>query len=647
MANCPIACNVKQECFSSQPDADAFWTWDSIQRIEPDPRGNGTLCLSNALDTGTVVTKCREWVRNTFKSNVSKTGIIGVVGERVDALWYELWYPATIERIHSQNLITIRWDEGGELFNVTIDQIRVGGTTPWKEWFEGKVESDGLRLDITSCDDLERAVDNSCSFNAIEVEKFTRAVISNGGDFTISFWVKPIETSSLKSEQFIPQALFVSTISPPRQNLGVGKYQTNANGEFRVNSGCFDPMNSAGKYRGQYFANSRLGAVSQDSWTLVTYRFRNSSAPIERAAFINGIETSNSSDSFPFCFYNSSSMFQMIEFNYPMLVSPMMLVPSALSSARIQHIYYSQVHDLNTRTGPIRAADPTIKLVKKKFSPRSILMTAPVVVQTRALSSSNCPFSYSRSWILDQHAQVINSTCRYPFVCSKDVLNRPEQTVSCTGDPITTGSEFGLDPMEFKGSIGYADILYSITDTDYTFREKTVMSTSDFFDSETQTISLILVFYSPQYGMTSVLNISADMSGSNPIDMGVSLQHYEIVEGSSLQRFIICQAVLLAIILSLCIDIAYELPEVYALCMNDEASRSRNLKAAWMISSPTIPSTLGRLAADLGVVVLVVVSGGINTWLKVNSDFKTREVVGGLASIPWQSSDIPMTDKKR
>jgi hypothetical protein len=66
-----------------------------------------------------------------------------------------------------------------------------------------------------------------------------------------------------------------------------------------------------------------------------------------------------------------------------------------------------------------------------------------------------------------------------------------------------------------------------------------------------------------------------------------------------------------------------------------------------MINSPTLPTTLGRLAADLVMVVLVVVSGGFNTWLKTNSDFKTREVVGGLASIPWQSSDIPMTEKKR
>ncbi len=63
------------------------------------------------------------------------------------------------------------------------------------------------------------------------------------------------------------------------------------------------------------------------------------------------------------------------------------------------------------------------------------------------------------------------------------------------------------------------------------------MATSDLFYTETQTISFILVFYSPQYGMTSVLNICADLTGPNPVNMDMSLKHYEIVEGSLLIRF--------------------------------------------------------------------------------------------------------------
>jgi hypothetical protein len=646
MENCPIACNIKQECFSNNSDALAFWTWDSIQLIKPDPRvGNGTLCLSSDLDPATVVAQCRKWVENTTIMNASRTKVRGVVGESVEVRWDDLrWWPATIEQIASQDLFTVRWDADGQLYNATYDNIRVGYNFPEKEWLEDISESVGTRFNITSCNDLELAIDKSCSFNSEQVESFTRAVISNGGDHTIAFWVKPIE-KSLTNGQFIPQAHFTSTISPPQQNYGVGKYSTHLSGEVRMNSACFNNINPDGYTRGHYYENSRLSAASHDSWTLVTFRYRNSSSVFELSAYVNGIETSKSTDSFPFCFYNSSSMFQMIEFNYPMLVSPIMLIPSALPLARIQQIYYSLVHDLEYRTGPIQATDPKINLLKKKFSPRSVLMTAPVVFQTRALPSTQCPYSYSRSWILEQYAQVINSTCRDPFVCSNDVLNRPELTVSCTGDYITNGTEFGLDPMEFQNSVGFADFLYSITDADYTYRVGSVIPTSDFFDSTTQSISLILVFFSPQYGMTSVLTIFADLSGPNPVNMDISLQHYEIVEGPSLLRYIVIQALLLAIVLSLCIDVAFEFNAFYV--QQIEGNNSKNVEAAWMIGSPLIIGSLGKCVADFSMIVLVIVAGGFSTWLKINSNETTNRIVGGLASIPWQSSDLPMLDKKR
>ncbi len=79
---------------------------------------------------------------------------------------------------------------------------------------------------------------------------------------------------------------------------------------------------------------------------------------MEESAFINGMETSKSSDEFPICFYNTSSMFQMIEFNYPMLVSPIVSIPTALPASRIKQIYYNLVQDLDIRAGPMQAADP-------------------------------------------------------------------------------------------------------------------------------------------------------------------------------------------------------------------------------------------------------------------------------------------------
>jgi hypothetical protein len=59
-----------------------------------------------------------------------------------------------------------------------------------------------------SCDDLrlELAIDKSCSFNGEQVERFTVAVISKGGDHTIAFWAKLIEKLSLNNGQFNPSS---------------------------------------------------------------------------------------------------------------------------------------------------------------------------------------------------------------------------------------------------------------------------------------------------------------------------------------------------------------------------------------------------------------------------------------------------------
>eukprot|EP00293_Proteomonas_sulcata_P019934 CAMPEP_0184313852 /NCGR_PEP_ID=MMETSP1049-20130417/68418_1 /TAXON_ID=77928 /ORGANISM="Proteomonas sulcata, Strain CCMP704" /LENGTH=75 /DNA_ID=CAMNT_0026631419 /DNA_START=10 /DNA_END=234 /DNA_ORIENTATION=+ len=75
--------------------------------------------------------------------------------------------------------------------------------------------------------------------------------------------------------------------------------------------------------------------------------------------------------------------------------------------------------------------------------------------------------------------------------------------MSCPGGPQDTGQFFGTDPIEVLNDIGYADFLYSITDTNFLFREGAVMETSDFLDSQTASAKLILVFFTPSSGVTS------------------------------------------------------------------------------------------------------------------------------------------------
>ncbi len=59
------------------------------------------------------------------------------------------------------------------------------------------------------------------------------------GDYTISFWVKPLgEGSLLPDGRFTPHISFASTISPPRHQISVGRYTSGLTGEVRSRSRC-------------------------------------------------------------------------------------------------------------------------------------------------------------------------------------------------------------------------------------------------------------------------------------------------------------------------------------------------------------------------------------------------------------------------
>ena len=580
-----------------------------------------------------MVAACRRWRQRSPR-------ISSVIGEAVEAKWDDgVWYPATIAEILENGQYTVRWDYDGTLYSTTSDKLRVGGYFPGKEWLEDLMDSDGIRLNITSCDDLENAIDTKCAFNAVEVENFTREVLANGGDYTIAFWMKPTESSSLNNGRFFPQAHFMSTISPPQHNLAVGKYNSFPDGEARINTACFSDYGLENYYR-----NFKLSPSSTDSWTFVVFRLRNSSMPKNSAAFINAIKSSQGDNIFSQCFYNSSSMFQMIEFNYPMLVSPIMMVPKDLSIARIQAMYYSLVGDLKIRTGPLNApVDSSIFLNKRDFTPQSALMAAPIAFQTRVYPSTACTYTNSRNWLLKQHSEVVNVTCSRPFYCDDNILTKPELTMSCIGELVTNQTQFGLDPIEFQGSVGFADILYSACDTDNVFREGSVISTSGVFDSLTQMLSLIFVFFSPQYGLTSVLTINSDMSGPSSAVIDVNLQHYEVMEANSLLSFIGIECLLLLTVLTMSVDIALDIRRLKSLSDGGQTCEI----AAWQISKPTRFGQMGQVMADSITVCLVIVSVAIRIWLKISSSDQIAKIVGGLVSIPWDSSSVSMQEKKR
>lgn len=70
-------------------------------------------------------------------------------------------------------------------------------------------------------------IDPECEFDAEAIQSFTEEMRAGGGDYTVAFWVRPVGSGSLNAAAaggatFIPQAHFLSSLSPPTHNIGVG-----------------------------------------------------------------------------------------------------------------------------------------------------------------------------------------------------------------------------------------------------------------------------------------------------------------------------------------------------------------------------------------------------------------------------------------
>jgi hypothetical protein len=79
-------------------------------------------------------------------------------------------------------------------------------------------------VNITECEQLEGAIDESCSFDLKAVKNFTHDIKSSDG-WSIGFWVKSVGFRSLsKDGKFYPGLSLLRNISPPEPLFGFGKF---------------------------------------------------------------------------------------------------------------------------------------------------------------------------------------------------------------------------------------------------------------------------------------------------------------------------------------------------------------------------------------------------------------------------------------
>ena len=575
--NCPVACRARRACLSNSTDPDVFWTWKSIQRIEA-KAANGTICLSDSILPQRIFDECRSW------------------------------------RAANLNLSAADW---------------LGGA----EWLQSLLDFDGSRLDVTSCEALEAAVDPNCSFSSAAVRNFTQASIGNGGDYTVAFWVKPIgESAAGGPRTFVPQAHFMASLVPPRHNLGVGMYRANDNPSFRINSAC-----AAGP--DIVYENSEFEFKGADiqGWTMLAFA-RTNSTPEQNAAHVNLIHNIEPSG-FKQCFFNPATLFEAIEFNSPMLVSPIMMIPQAVSLARVQRIFYQYLDGLSIRDGPRPSglSDQRVPLQKNDYPFRFAMIAPPILLQNRVNLSDTCPVSFSNTWLGIQREKVDNLTCAPPYQCSDDVLEHPSMTMACRGAPIYEDPMYRSEAIHVGKSRFFVELLYSIADNDFLYRNGELRSRRSLFNAQTASLTLYFFFYTPEIGVATVLTVSSDFSASTPASVKVDVSHINILEGPALYCFLAVQGCLFLVACSIFMS-------AWSGLLG--AKQGTRLLTAWKLNGSKKAHGLQHVI-DLLNVTLISGYLAAESYLKCNSSADIERIAGNISLIPWESTSVSLTAKER
>ena len=611
-------------CVLALSQVGVYFTWDRIQLLKPSRVGG-----SDANSKG---------VAGSGRGDVGMLGAESVPG---------MICPGSDSKVEELVGRCERWLSSGELGSLGG---RGGGRehdavlASWLESAYGNAELGFLvegpgRVNLTNCEHLRQALEESCAFDPAGVKAFTRELRVSKG-WSIAFWVKPVGPESLSENgHFQPQLSFLHELSPPRAPLSMMLYSDYEHVQFHLRSSCSDHPSA--------YVFTGMDELSTTEWSFISFTVQGA---YDDAGDASMTCSSGSRDTvgaismclpkFRFCLseHEDAAFFNAIEVNQPLYMSPIMMIPEYRHLKELQEEYLQWHGDMLTRNGSATTARRRlathVPVQKRDFQERSSLLAPSLIAQTRTGRTDQCPTNYSSTYITKQHGKAMTQKCALPFACPQVVLSNRTSIMGCPSEAQDGGDlfYFGLEPSE---SGRYRDFLYSLAQKGFLYRGGQVVPTSDFIDSATQTVEIVLVFFTPQSGLVTILNVSADLSGPSNIAVTTAVEHFGLLEGDNLRLYLVVQSLVLVNV---------------SIMLFDAFRQFAKFVKAWQRGAHHLGSVAHALlvpAVDVFSAVLVLVYIVLVFRDVTGSAEQAANILDRLDSIPWSSATVELQSKKR
>jgi hypothetical protein len=603
---CPVACRCLYGtsclCFTAQDTPKAYFIWDKVMPIREydmtlDTNGD-SICVREGLD---VVTDCRK-----NEANPQSFPVIGFTdySTSTNTLAYKA-KPKPTTRLAGQ------------------------GNGRWCNIPPGPQDDVCNNLKVWDCNVLEKAVNPSCSFQVDnDWSKTINSEIKQNGGYTLSFWWKAMELTKWESINK-GQMVFFSSLVPPRV-LFVLDFYGKGEGEniwywmeaYNTNGDTFENFNNVG---GEKF--------EINTWYHVGITFGADDPSGGNAKYIMlmvGSQPSLISTSLTGYMPNTEDLIQAITVVGGLMYSPIQIISKPMSVSELQSYYYTTVSAMHVRRGPVSFdEDRTALEIEYSVPPAGYpyqmsLVAPPILLQTRRERTGNCTYAVGTEYNKKVWETAIDVTCQLPYVCPDYLTTVPTSLMACSL-PSAPERFLGRETISAPGGREmYFEFLQSIVDAPFLVRDDVPVSTRAFLDSQTESVSCLMIGYSPQYGIVSTINIHADLEADVKVDFEIN--HYQSLEGDDLSNY-------LTIVIVAYVLVAIVFVEKLVTLRHRDWTQAR----------------AGFLMDMCIQVVLPVLYFALRVPNIRDSKTKMLQTIGveGLAGVPWESRELDLDYKVR